>query len=78
MRVLNVGCGLVGKELACQLRAAGHQVVGTTITPAKVPALAEVCDEVAVLAGGDTVAVHKAAVGADDIASQLDRPPHMP
>ena len=36
MRVLIVGCGLVGKELARQLRADGHVVVGTTTTAAKV------------------------------------------
>ena len=67
MRVLIVGCGLVGKELARQLRASGHQVVGTTTTAAKVPSLQEVCDEVAVLTGADTEALHKAAVGADAI-----------
>ena len=49
MRVLIVGCGLVGKELARQLRADGHHVIGTTTTPGKVAALQEVCDEVAVL-----------------------------
>jgi nucleoside-diphosphate-sugar epimerase len=67
MRVLIVGCGLVGKELATRLRAQGHYVVGTTTTPAKVPALAEVCDEVAVLSGADTAKVHAAAAGADAI-----------
>ncbi|HAM24343.1 MAG TPA: hypothetical protein DHW34_00495 [Actinobacteria bacterium] len=67
MRILVVGCGLVGKELAKQLRAEGHVVVGTTTTPAKVEALQEVCDEVAVLAGADTEKVHQAAEGADAI-----------
>ena len=67
MRVLIVGCGLVGKELARQLRADGHIVVGTTTTPAKVPALSEICDEVAVLTGSDTAAMHVAALGADAI-----------
>jgi nucleoside-diphosphate-sugar epimerase len=67
MRTLIVGCGLVGKELARQLRAEGHYVIGTTTTPAKVQALQEVCDEVVVLAGGDTEKVHAAAAGADAI-----------
>lgn len=67
MRVLIVGCGLVGTQLARRLRAAGHVVVGTTTTPGKVPALAEVCDEVAVLAGGDTALVHAAAEGSDAV-----------
>ena len=67
MRVLIVGCGLVGKELARQLRADGHFVVGTTTTPAKVTALSEICDDVAVLTGSDTEAIHAAASGADAI-----------
>jgi nucleoside-diphosphate-sugar epimerase len=67
MRVLVVGCGLVGKELARQLRADGHTVVGTTTTPAKVDALLEVCDEVAVLKGSDAAKVAAAAEGADAI-----------
>jgi nucleoside-diphosphate-sugar epimerase len=67
MRVLVVGCGLVGKELARQLRADGHTVVGTTTTPAKVDALREICDEVAVLTGSDTEKVAQAAAGADAI-----------
>jgi len=64
MRVLIVGCGLVGKELARQLRQDGHHVIGTTTTPAKVAALEEICDEVAVLTGSDTEAMHAAAKGA--------------
>ena len=35
MRVLIVGCGLVGRELARQLRAEGDYVIGTTTTPRK-------------------------------------------
>jgi len=67
MRILIVGCGLVGKELARQMRAEGHYVIGTTTTPGKVAALEEVCDEVAVLSGGDRDKVHAAAAGADAI-----------
>ncbi len=67
MRVLIVGCGLVGKELARQLRSEGHVVVGTTTTPAKAPSLREVCDEVAVLRGSDRASVHAAAEGADAV-----------
>jgi nucleoside-diphosphate-sugar epimerase len=67
MRVLIVGCGLVGKELARELRSAGHTVIGTTTTPAKVTALSEVCDEVAVLRGSDVDKVAEAAAGVDAI-----------
>ena len=67
MRILIVGCGLVGTELARSLRADGHHVIGTTTTAAKVARLSEVCDEVAVLAGGDREKVHAAAAGVDAI-----------
>ena len=68
MKVLIIGCGLVGKELAKQLKADGHTVVGTTTTPGKVAALNEVCSEVRVLRGSDTELVHEAAKGCDAIA----------
>ena len=67
MRVLFVGCGLVGKELARGLRDDGRTVVGTTTTPAKVEVLREVCDEVVVLRGSDADGIAAAAVGADAI-----------
>jgi nucleoside-diphosphate-sugar epimerase len=67
MRVLIVGAGLVGTELARELTAAGHTVVGTTTTPAKVDALREVCAEVHVLRGSDTELVAQAAAGVDAV-----------
>ena len=67
MKVLIIGCGLVGKELARQLRDEGHHVVGTTTTPAKVDSLREVCDDVEVLTGADTDKVHAAADGVDAV-----------
>ena len=68
MRVLVIGCGLVGKELAGQLRADGHHVIGTTTTPGKVDDLKQHCDEVKVLRGSDKDKVHAAAEGCDAIA----------
>jgi putative NADH-flavin reductase len=38
-RVLIVGCGCRGQELARELRAAGHAVRGTTRDPARLPAI---------------------------------------
>ena len=65
MRVLVLGAGLVGTELARRLRDQGKTVVGTTTTEAKVPALKESCDEVHVLRGSDVAAVARAAEGVD-------------
>jgi nucleoside-diphosphate-sugar epimerase len=65
MRVLVLGAGLVGRELAGRLTAKGHDVVATTTTEAKVEDLRTVAAEVHVLRGADTDAVAKAAAGAD-------------
>ncbi|WP_101757774.1 NAD-dependent epimerase/dehydratase family protein [Oceanicoccus sp. KOV_DT_Chl] len=67
MKVLILGMGHVGKALASRLRSAGHSVVGTTTTPAKVEDLKQVADEVAVLTGADTDKVIAAAKGCDAI-----------
>jgi nucleoside-diphosphate-sugar epimerase len=67
MKVLVVGCGLVGRALAGALRADGHTVVGTTTSPTKVDELRQICDDVAVLRGADAVAVADAAIGADAV-----------
>ena len=42
MRVLVVGAGLVGRELAARLTEQGHEVVATTTTEAKVEDLKQV------------------------------------
>jgi len=68
MRFLIVGCGLVGRVLAAQLRAEGHLVRGTTTTPDKVAALRRLCDEVLVLRGSDGPAVAAALEGCDGAA----------
>ncbi len=67
MRVLVLGAGLVGRELAHRLTTQGHEVVATTTTEAKVADLQQVATEVHVLRGSDTDAVAKAAVGADAV-----------
>jgi nucleoside-diphosphate-sugar epimerase len=67
MRVLVLGAGLVGRELAARLTAQGHEVAATTTTQEKVSALRDVAAEVHVLRGSDTDAVAKAAAGADAV-----------
>ena len=67
MRVLVLGAGLVGRELAQRLTSEGHDVVATTTTEAKVADLQQVAAEVHVLRGSDTDLVAKAAAGADAI-----------
>ena len=67
MRVLVVGAGLVGRELAARLTAQGHEVVASTTTEAKVDGLREVAAEVHVLRGSDAEKVAKAAAGADAV-----------
>jgi nucleoside-diphosphate-sugar epimerase len=67
MRVLVLGAGLVGRELATRLTQQGHEVVATTTTPEKVEALQEIAAEVHVLRGSDAEAVAKAAAGADAV-----------
>ena len=67
MRVLVVGAGLVGRELAARLTAQGHDVVATTTTEGKVADLKQVAAEVHVLRGAQVELMAKAAAGADAI-----------
>ncbi len=67
MRVLVIGAGLVGRELAQRLTDQGDEVVTTTTTPEKVAALKDISAEVHVLKGSDREAVAKAAAGVDAV-----------
>lgn len=67
MKVLVIGAGLVGTEVGVRLRTLGHEVAGTTTTPAKVDALREKLDEVIVLRGSDREAVAAAVAGRDAV-----------
>lgn len=74
MRILIIGCGLVGKALARELKLDGHTVVGTTTSPEKVKTLRAICDEVVVLHGHDAARVQYAAQDCDGIVVCV-RPP---
>jgi len=67
MRILVMGLGNIGRELAIRLRADGHHVIGTTTTPEKVEALSEYVDEVAVLFGHEADKVATAGKDCDAV-----------
>ncbi len=67
MRIMVLGAGNVGLEVAERARARGWEVVATTTTPGRVAELEPLVDEVAVLVGSDTEAVKRAAEGVDAI-----------
>jgi nucleoside-diphosphate-sugar epimerase len=67
MHIFILGMGHVGKALAGRLRAAGHEVTGSTTTPAKVADLEQHADHVVVLKGSETDKLLAAASGCDAI-----------
>jgi len=67
MKILVLGCGNVGLEVAERAKARGWEVVGTTTSPGRVEELSKLVDEVVVLEGKDAAAVATAAQGCDAI-----------
>lgn len=67
MKLMVLGCGNVGLEVAKRARAHGWDVVATTTTPARVEELSQYADEVGVLEGKDAAAVAAAAKDCDAI-----------
>ena len=67
MKVLIIGMGHIGKALSARLREAGHTVVGTTTTPAKVEGLKAYADEVAVMRGSERKKVALASKDVDAV-----------
>ncbi|MQY25495.1 hypothetical protein NRB56_10520 [Nocardia sp. RB56] len=67
MRYAIIGCGNVGMELARRWTTTGHNVVGTTTTPERIPELRAVCTEVVVARGSNRAAVARAVDGADAV-----------
>jgi Trk K+ transport system NAD-binding subunit len=57
MKVVIIGCGLVGMEAARHLKRAGHEVTGTTTRESRVEELSRELDHVAVLRGSDSGAL---------------------
>lgn len=71
MKVFILGMGHVGKAIAKELRSAGHQVIGSTTTPAKVKELESLADQVALLKGAETGKLIAAAEGCDAIIATV-------
>ena len=67
MKILILGCGQAGMEIARQAKALGWEVKGTTTGPARVDEISTVVDEAIVLVGSDREAVKAAAEGVDAI-----------
>jgi nucleoside-diphosphate-sugar epimerase len=74
MRYFILGAGLAGRELARELRAQGHQVIGSTTTPEKVDGLLASFDEVRVLRGSDRDAIREALAGVDGVVVSAGPP----
>jgi nucleoside-diphosphate-sugar epimerase len=74
MRYFVLGAGLAGKAIARRLRADGHEVIGTTTTPAKVEGLREFFDDVRVLRGADTDLIADALAGVDGVVVSAGPP----
>jgi nucleoside-diphosphate-sugar epimerase len=74
MRYFVLGAGLAGQAIARNLRAQGHEVIGTTTTPAKVDGLRWYFDEVRVLRGSDTDLITDALHGVDGVVVSAGPP----
>jgi nucleoside-diphosphate-sugar epimerase len=74
MKMLILGCGNAGMELAAQAKAAGWEVVGSTTTPARVDEIEKVADSAVVLVGSDSAAVAAAAADCDAIVVAVSPP----
>lgn len=74
MRVLVIGAGNVGAEVARHLTARGDHVVATTTTTSRVPEVEAVASEAVVLVGADRRAVAEAADGSDAIVVTVSPP----
>ena len=67
MKLLILGCGQAGMEIARLAKDLGWEVTGTTTTPGRVEEISAVVDNAVVLVGSDREAVKKAAEGQDAI-----------
>ncbi len=74
MRVLVVGAGNVGSEVARMLRTAGHEVTGTTTRRERLAEVEQAAGEAIILDGADPGAVARAAAGSDVVIVTVSPP----
>jgi nucleoside-diphosphate-sugar epimerase len=74
MKLLVLGAGNAGLEVAARGKALGWEVVGTTTTEARVPEIEQVADGAIVLVGSDREAVKAAAADVDAVLVSVSPP----
>ncbi len=67
MKILILGCGYVGSEVARFWQDSEHQVTVTTTTPERVPSLEAISDRVEVVSGSDLTALKQVTQNQDII-----------
>src|SRR6478736_2107717 len=74
MKLLVLGAGNAGLEVASRGKALGWEVVGTTTTESRVPEIEQFADRAVVLVGSDRAAVAAAAADADAVLVSVSPP----
>ena len=74
MKLLILGAGNAGLEVASRARARGWQVVATTTRESRLSELLEFADEARVVLGADRAAVAEAASGCDAVLVSVSPP----
>ena len=71
IKILILGVGLVGHEIALVLRERGFHSIGTTTTAAKVAALESICDEVVLLRSSEKEKLAEVAANCEAILNTV-------
>ena len=74
MKLLVLGAGNAGLEVAARGKALGWQVVGTTTTQARIAEIEQVADRAIVLVGSNRLAVQDAAADVDAVLVSVSPP----
>src|SRR6478735_9160180 len=74
MKLLVLGAGNAGLEVAARGKQLGWEVVGTTTTEARVPEIEKIADSAVVLVGSDRHAVAAAAADCDAVLVSVSPP----